>query len=290
MHKIVALLFLSLLSALSFSFGSLGHELVCDIAWREMNDNSRTEVAKILKHTQYESFAESCVWADSVRESNDYKHLKPFHYVNIEKSATQVVSGAVCENKGCVVDAIAAYAKVLAGDTLTAREQGHYASNRHEALMLLAHFTGDVHQPLHVSYASDRGGNKIKVRYRGHNTNLHNVWDSGLIQDGIQAPWREAGAELAEVISNTDRRDWHEPAPLVWANESLAITRSIYRALPRWGNPKKLKSDYFDSHFDTVRIRILTAGLRLAHTLDRVLVQPPPQWKIQHQTKSLSLD
>jgi len=275
MHKIVTLLLLSILSPLSLSFGGLGHELVCDIAWREMNDNSRTEVIKILKHTQYATFAESCVWADSVRENNDYKHLKPFHYVNVEKSATQVVSGSVSENKGCVVDAIAAYSKVLAGNTLTAREQGHYASNRHEALMLLGHFAGDIHQPLHVSYGSDWGGNKIKVRYQGRNTNLHKVWDSGLIKTGIQTPWREAAAELAEGITDTERTDWHEPAPLVWANESLAITRSIYRALPRRGNPKKLKSDYFDTHFDTLRNRILTAGLRLAQTLDRVLDQPP---------------
>ena len=275
MYKIATLLLLSLLSPLTFAFGDLGHELVCDIAWREMNDNSRTEVIKILKHTQYATFAESCVWADSVRENNDYKHLKPFHYVNVEKSATKVISGAVCENKGCVVDAIAAYSKVLAGDTLTAREQGHYSSRRHEALMLLSHFTGDVHQPLHVSYALDWGGNKIKVRYQGHNTNLHNVWDSGLINDGIQAPWREAGAELAEEITDTDRTAWHEPSPLVWANESLAITRSIYLTLPNRGNPKKLKEDYFNSHFNTLHTRILMAGFRLARSLDRVLNQPP---------------
>ena len=33
---------------------------------------------------------------------------------------------------------------------------------RAEAIIFLGHFVGDVHQPLHVSYESDQGGNLIR--------------------------------------------------------------------------------------------------------------------------------
>jgi len=41
-----------------------------------------------------------------------------------------------------------------------------------------------VHQPLHAGYADDRGGNKFQVRVFGRGTNLHALWDTGLIQTG----------------------------------------------------------------------------------------------------------
>jgi hypothetical protein len=40
------------------------------------------------------------------------------------------------------------------------------------------HWVGDIHQPLHVSYADDQGGNKIKPIDGGLYTSkaLHSVW------------------------------------------------------------------------------------------------------------------
>lgn len=41
--------------------------------------------------------------------------------------------------------------------------------------MFLAHFMGDVHQPLHVGFTSDAGGNSITVYWYTVKTNLHSV-------------------------------------------------------------------------------------------------------------------
>jgi hypothetical protein len=41
--------------------------------------------------------------------------------------------------------------------------------------MFLAHFVGDVHQPLHVGYEKDEGGNTIVVHWYRRKTNLHHV-------------------------------------------------------------------------------------------------------------------
>lgn len=41
--------------------------------------------------------------------------------------------------------------------------------------MFLAHFMGDIHQPLHVSFADDEGGNSIIVHWYRRKSNLHHV-------------------------------------------------------------------------------------------------------------------
>ena len=49
-------------------------------------------------------------------------------------------------------------------------------------LKLLVHLIGDLHQPLHVGIAEDRGGNDIKVTWHYKKSNLHRVWDSEMIE------------------------------------------------------------------------------------------------------------
>ena len=46
---------------------------------------------------------------------------------------------------------------------------------------MLIHFIGDLHQPLHIGLAEDRGGNDFKVQWHYEDTNLHSVWDSKMI-------------------------------------------------------------------------------------------------------------
>src|SRR5262245_39755523 len=58
-----------------------------------------------------------------------------------------------------------------------------FATDDKEQLLLLkslGHWVGDIHQPLHVSFEDDRGGNKVEVD-GPCGRNLHGVWD-GCIQ------------------------------------------------------------------------------------------------------------
>ena len=49
------------------------------------------------------------------------------------------------------------------------------------ALKILIHLIGDLHQPMHVSHAEDKGGNDIAIKFEGFADNLHGLWDYGLI-------------------------------------------------------------------------------------------------------------
>ena len=54
---------------------------------------------------------------------------------------------------------------------------------RLRALKYLVHFVGDVHQPLHAGYRDDKGGNTYQLQVFMRGSNLHAVWDSGLIKN-----------------------------------------------------------------------------------------------------------
>jgi hypothetical protein len=89
----------------------------------------------------------------------------------------------------------------------TTKQEGNYIlyepKSMRQALMFLIHFIGDVHQPLHVSRSSDRGGNDINVKYHvpdiitsttteihrsshHHSYNLHSVWDTAMIKTALE--------------------------------------------------------------------------------------------------------
>ena len=55
------------------------------------------------------------------------------------------------------------------------------------SLMFLAHFLGDIHQPLHCGSVQDYGGNTIAVNwYNRTMTNLHRVWDQDIIEKAMK--------------------------------------------------------------------------------------------------------
>ena len=65
------------------------------------------------------------------------------------------------------------------------KSKGEVTNATTVAMKFLIHFLADVHQPLHVGMASDRGGVKMNVEFmvpeQGSRWNLHNIWDFGEI-------------------------------------------------------------------------------------------------------------
>ena len=71
------------------------------------------------------------------------------------------------------------------------------------ALRFLGHFVGDLHQPLHVGFAEDAGGNTINVHWNTGmgmvNHKLHAVWDSDILnRAGHHDRWRGHHAERGD--------------------------------------------------------------------------------------------
>ena len=118
---------------------------------------------------------------------------------------------------------------------------------------------GDLHQPLHAGHSEDRGGNRIKVKFFGRDTNLHRLWDSGMIkQRRGNRRWDTYANGLNSAITPNDERSWGG-APSDWATESYKLALSnAYQV----GNGQ-LGQDYCAANIGVVEEQIKKGGVRL---------------------------
>ena len=155
------------------------------------------------------------------------------------------------------------------------------------ALKYLGHFTGDLHQPLHVSFQDDRGGNSVDTTGLC-GSNLHSAWDTCLLKKAVGTNPLAAAFALEAEITDADRAAWVATGPMDWANESFAIAtapataycvaggrRLRLRAGQRGMGPGRAQAEGGDRRrlrrcaTPIIRDRVKRAGVRLAHLLDR---------------------
>lgn len=120
----------------------------------------------------------------------------------------------------CIASAIQRNLVYLSRQAKSKREKARKAA----ALRFLGHFVADLHQPLHVGNGEDWGGNKIKLRWYDKESNLHGVWDSGILKKaGITYP------DSLEYLKSVHREN-RAYNVLTWIRTSFRIARnSAYR-------------------------------------------------------------
>ena len=233
--SLVVLAYMAFLSA-AFGFGADGHEAVCEIAYRDLTLTAKAKVDTLIAmetDTRIKSFRDSCVWPDFRETAPNLRRSE--HFLNVPRTWETIPFNHCPGVDRCVLSAIA-------DDVATLRSDIASPAEKLMSVKFLGHWVGDIHQPLHVSFADDRGGNDILVENvagcsSGGETTLHSVWDSCIPEDIMQtlkaasvAPTdddREAfGVLLLGQITPAERDHWSAVvSPLDWANESLAIAR-----------------------------------------------------------------
>lgn len=219
MRLLLALL-LVLAPAPALAWGKTGHRVIGAIAARLVSRHTRHEVRRILG---VEGLAEASTWPDFERSNPDdfwQKEAGPYHYVTVPSGKTYAEVGPPPE--GDAVTALTKYAAVV-------RDPAAGRADKALALRFIIHIVGDLHQPLHAGNGTDKGGNDVKVTFFRDATNLHAVWDSGLI-DQEQLSYSELAAWLFARITPGERRDWRVTDPAVWIGESVALRDRIYPA------------------------------------------------------------
>lgn len=206
-----------------------------------------------------ETLAEVGTWADEIRSDPVWKHADPWHYVNVDDGQTYAATPK--NPKGDILEALARFEQVL-------RDPAAGRPAKGEALRFLVHFLGDLHQPLHVGRAGDRGGNEIKVLWFGEPSNLHRVWDDGLIESE-QLSFTE-WVRFLDRVSPEQIRAWQAGGYHDWAAESMAVRAQVYDFEGASGEPPELGYRYAWRNLPLVKQRLLQAGVRLAGVLDRV--------------------
>ncbi len=245
-------------------WGQDGHRIVCDIAYRNLTTKARESVDELLASDpdeRWRDFREACIWADDVRGSvAAYDTFRTAHYVNLQRRSEGLDLARDCGRTFCVVEAIIEQRAILADDTAS-------EDLRRDALKFLGHFVGDLHQPLHVGYAEDRGGNSVSVIANGASNSLHGYWDSGMIdRKGLE--WEAYSRSLRFGINNVDRNQWASLDPVEWANESFQIVEGQVYVFPLDGG---IPDEYYHRNIQTLESQLRKGGIRLAALLNEVL-------------------
>jgi hypothetical protein len=253
-----SLLLLACWTTPSQAWGPDGHWIVGKIAEEHMSPNAARRL-RILFGGDV-SLADFANWADEIK--GERPETAPWHYTNIPPEATDLAMKRDCRNDDCITAQIRRFAGIVRLGMRTADE-------RQEALKFLVHLAGDLHQPLHAGYGSDRGGLDVPVVFGGRQSDLHAFWDItavSLLGDDKAA----IAARLARSITPEQKKDWQQDGPRHWTWEShLLAVRVVYAALPP-GNPKQLDADYARRASIVTEEQLAKAGIRLAKILDDV--------------------
>lgn len=250
MKYLVIALYCISLSINALGWGQNGHRIVGQIAFNHLSKKARTQIESILDG---HSIAMVSNFMDEIKSDPKYDSLGPWHYCTIPTG--QEYSGA--SKDGDVIEAINTYIKILKSGDLSREEEAF-------SLKCLIHLIGDIHQPLHVGNGTDRGGNNVDVTYFWESSNLHRVWDSGII-DRINLSYTEYVAWI-DNASKARIDQWKNEDIMVWVSESISYRTQIYD----FPENKNINYRYNYDHIATVNLRLLQAGIRLAGVLEDI--------------------
>ena len=265
-----------LISPSARAWGPLGHSVVAELAQRQLSPAAEREVERLLAPEHTTRLADVANWPDQIR--NDparqalWKRTSRWHYINFSSDRCNYVAPRDCPKGECVVAALAREVQVL-GD----RSQPDAV--RREALKFVVHLVGDVHQPLHAGYRPDRGGNQYQVQFEGRGSNLHKVWDSGLLNTR-QLRWQEY-ASLLDARSPVALPPAMAPLDdpyAQWAEESCRLTA----AMDFYPSRRRIGPAYVARNLPLAERRLREAGRRLAEVLNSHLGEVVTQHAHKH--------
>jgi hypothetical protein len=245
----------------AFGWGPEGHSLVARLAAARLTPAAAARVAEILGPGT--TLASIASWADQVRRAR--AESAPWHYIDIPINQAHLNMTRDCPNGACVIAKIEDFQKVLAVSD-TKPEQ------RKEALMFIVHFVGDMHQPLHCSDNKDKGGNDVKLQFFDKPSNLHSVWDSGLL--GRLGPEDEVFATLNAALTPGRAKKWGRGTVESWGEQiHKSAQKTTYGKLPKApaGGQIQIGASYEQLADPLIRTELEKAGARLAFLLNSTL-------------------
>jgi hypothetical protein len=254
----------------AFAWGDTAHQVICEIAFRLAQPATQAEIQRLILSdpvAAYPDFSESCVYPDHpFPKKVRIRNLE--HYINLPRDSNGIQSDECPTADLCVLTAIISDATILSSKTET-------DANRLVSLMSLGHWVGDIHQPMHVAFKDDRGGNYIKVT--GCPKNLHDVWDNCLVGYVVPDGVSKAVAALMQTITPEKQALWASPSPRIWANETFVLAKAPstrYCVMhdqscdPPADKTLTITNEYIETNKPVVREQLQKAGVRLAHLLD----------------------
>jgi hypothetical protein len=201
----------------------------------------------------------------------------------------------------CVVSGISKmedelFLEFVKGQRNPAADQGNTADPALK-LMQLAHWIGDIHQPLHVDLNCDAGGNDYRVSWYGNTScgassydfyspcNLHKIWDSMLLSKRLEdygptPDWNSTVDDFREPIYAThlvermalmfnvsaQGRPMQRTMPEVWATDSIMLASMSYLVDEGFN----VADRYYTHALPILELQLWRAGFRIASALNYI--------------------
>lgn len=250
----------------AYAWGKEGHYLVADIASAIMKKNVKDNVQQFLGEM---SFEEAADWMDEVRSQHEDDYMKTWHYINLEKGESYVPGDG--DN---IIDRLNITCKQLAN------KQNLSTEAIHTDLLIIFHLVGDLFQPLHVGYGSDRGGNTYQVYLNGRGTNLHAVWDKDIIEeenitlDDCMALYNSLSGTQIAYIKNAGFEKL--------MNDNRKLLDQLYPA------GHTIDNNYLHKNKLIVERQLVYAGIKLDAVLETLFYSPDTRLITQAKVEKIS--
>lgn len=261
------------------AWGAQGHRLTALIAYQLLSPSAQARVNAILGSND---LAGASLYLDIHRDELEQAipGSKTWHYDNRPTCEPDVPRADYCAAGHCASAQLQRHYRVLA-------DPRSPLARKRFALQVIAHLTGDIHQPLHAADHHDAGGNAIKLTgtWNGK-ANLHSVWDNDFVARAFASPDFDGQSEsqiaavMASQITAAQKQAWRQGPVTAWLQDSHAIAvNTAYGLLPGFAchgtnldaMPVTLTDDYIDRSVGTVPEQLKKGGVRLAAILNRAL-------------------
>ena len=236
------------------AWGTLGHRIIGEMSESLLDDDAK---AQILALTGHASVAMVSNWGDEVRSDRKYDYTADWHYTNIDGGLNREAfdSIAIKQDNGQNIHQVmllTAYLKQVPNDTAM--------------LKMLIHLVEDMHCPMHLGHAEDKGGNTVQISWFRNKSNLHSLWDSGLI-DFQKLSYTEYATHLMRVnpLQNIPF-DGNDSTILDWAWETYADAQTIYASVRETEKPY----EYVYHYKPLMEKRLVKAAEHLAALLNYI--------------------
>lgn len=324
--NLIVVLIVFQLTTPAFGWGNTGHKTVGQVAQlRITNPNTLAKIKGILR--QHESLSSIATWADTVKNEKNFpggtnadsdtrnfysfvvnKHNRDWHFVDLPLGCSSY-SDQDCKaftSKTDIVQMINLCVRVLRGQAVSGNSP---KLNQRNALRLLVHLVGDLHQPLHVGVGfvnvdgpngkivfendpkdilendlksqSDIGGNKLLIKGE-ESDNLHSFWDADLVDSAMG---EQTLLQFSQSLNDLGTSDWDTTGGLntwaaQWAGDTLLISKqNAYKTIRIKYEvvvDEKTKyvvskgGNYADQNVDVVKTQLAKGGYRLARLLEAI--------------------
>jgi hypothetical protein len=322
---LVALLLIVSASTPAFGWGDKGHKTIGQIAQlRLANTNTLTRIKNILRPG--ETLSSVAIWADRVKDEDNFsttavnpdsdtqnffrnlanRRNRKWHFVNLALHCTSY-NDVTCKPftaSNDIVQMINLSIRKLQGGSVP-------QLTRRNALRLLVHLVGDLHQPLHVGvgyinvdddhnqilierepmrvrqndFPSDGGGNDLLIAGE-ESDNLHSFWDGDLVDE---ADGDQSIVQFATLLNSLipPAPSWNTQGNVStwaaqWASDTLQVSNEraydstvrIKKVVVIDDRPKyrtTLGTNYTAQNIPVVKLQLEKGGYRLAKLLQTIL-------------------